>query len=496
MINSIVMETMSSMTPGEIKSFGKFIRSPYFNESPLLIKLFEILKKYYPEFTNRNLTKEKIHTKIFPGKKYNDDMMRKLLSDLQGLFEDFLTQSIFEENPFNKRMLLLERLDNKKLISQFERKLKQVEEEYMSGNEVSQEYFGRGLSVTTKKSDHIIGAGEMGQYNVQKMVLDTQSGRFNYFISDALINMLKIAQDYISLARFYSLDYSSLLVSKFFENFRMKEFIEQYKLHSPQYYPIIMIYYYNYIIQRAGENDYDDEIYHNLKKLVIENMKKFSLHERKIHMLFLENGCLGKIRVGRKDYLKEQHSIYKIMLENNLYIYRESDNMTTSRFLKILQNAIDIKEFDWAENFVRDYSGKLSPDITANMKNYSFARIHLSKGNYDKAVEFASKVKFLTFNLNFQTKILKLKSFYEMKYYDEILYQIDSYKRTLAKDKISPVQAKGKFSHFITFLNKIIRVQLSGNNDRHEINLISNDVARTADIYEKPWLEDKLSQLK
>jgi hypothetical protein len=493
MINSIVIETLRSFSSDEIRAFGKFVRSPYFNESPVMTRLYEALRKYYPEFSNRNLTKEKLHRKLFPGRKYNDETIRKMFSDFEKLLEQFLSHSYLDESLFDKNIFLLDRLDNKRLDKLFNRKLKKLEEKYIGGEDICEEYFERNFSLATKKWNHIIGRGAAGQYDAHDTVLETHSARFNYFITEALINILKMSQDFVSIARFYSVDYSSTLGGKLLENFSIKDFTAEYKTLLPEYYSIVMIYYYNYIILTTP--DADDSAYSSLKNLIFEHTGKFSLHERKIHMLFLENGCLAKIREGRNDFLRELHTIYKMMLSGRLYVYKDSHNMTTSRFIKVVQNAIDIKEYAWAENFIEEYSGELSEDAVTNVRNFSYAQLNFSRGDYDKAIEFSSQAKSLTFTQNFQSKILRLKSYYELKFMDEILYQLDSHRHTLQKDNISPLEAKKKFHGFMLFLNKLVKMYLSEDKSTGEINIIINELKKEENIYERQWLEEKFNLL-
>ncbi|MBL0108769.1 MAG: hypothetical protein IPP52_16165 [Ignavibacteria bacterium] len=51
-----------------MKKFGEMISSPYFNKQTPLIKLFDQIKIYYPEFRNEGLRKEIVYSGILPIK--------------------------------------------------------------------------------------------------------------------------------------------------------------------------------------------------------------------------------------------------------------------------------------------------------------------------------------------------------------------------------------------------------------------------------------------
>ena len=45
-----LIKLLREFTPREMNNFGKFVRSPFFNNQSTLIRLFDELKKYYPDF--------------------------------------------------------------------------------------------------------------------------------------------------------------------------------------------------------------------------------------------------------------------------------------------------------------------------------------------------------------------------------------------------------------------------------------------------------------
>ena len=58
MINTLLIDILRTFSAEEIKKFREMISSPYFNKQTPLIKLFDQIKIYYPEFRNEGLRKE------------------------------------------------------------------------------------------------------------------------------------------------------------------------------------------------------------------------------------------------------------------------------------------------------------------------------------------------------------------------------------------------------------------------------------------------------
>ena len=83
MHNSKLIRILQAFSPEEVKEFRKFIDSSFFNkEGAYIVRVFDELKKYYPQFENEAIAKEKLFKKIYKDKPYSDALMRKAGSAL------------------------------------------------------------------------------------------------------------------------------------------------------------------------------------------------------------------------------------------------------------------------------------------------------------------------------------------------------------------------------------------------------------------------------
>jgi hypothetical protein len=79
---------MKTFSKEEFKSFGKFIRSPYFNSRSAVIKFYDAVKSGYPDFSTDKFSNKILYASIYKDKKYNDANMRKLSSIMYSLTEE------------------------------------------------------------------------------------------------------------------------------------------------------------------------------------------------------------------------------------------------------------------------------------------------------------------------------------------------------------------------------------------------------------------------
>ncbi len=61
MIHSKSIQVLKTLSEEELKQFSDFLRSPFHNKNRSLIKLFDVLKKYHPEYEVEN---EKVYSKV------------------------------------------------------------------------------------------------------------------------------------------------------------------------------------------------------------------------------------------------------------------------------------------------------------------------------------------------------------------------------------------------------------------------------------------------
>jgi tetratricopeptide (TPR) repeat protein len=183
------------------------------------------------------------------------------------------------------------------------------------------------------------------------------------------------------------------------------------------------------------------------------------------------------------------------MLSSSLYTSEEKDYFSLVRFRKIIINALAIDEFDWVEKFVDNYLARLPQQYRDGMYYYSQALLNFRKKNFDAALENISKVKFEIYSVKFDAWGIKLKSEYELGYYEEAAYSLDSYKHSINTDKTSPHWMKARFQNFMNYFGKILKrkeneIDFFGKEKKDMVNEISN----TKEIIDKSWLTEKVGE--
>lgn len=484
MIKSKVIDIFESFSTKEIRQFGDFVRSPFFNKNENLIRLYEILKKEHPDYKSESFTKESVFKQLYPGKKYKDNEIRRNFSRLMELCEKFLVQmNISDPFLFETTKTVLHELGSRNINKLFRIKLKKADEQFKNYADIDEGYFKQKYEIESIKNN-------LSEENL----LDNRLLLFKNQMAHYLISILKLHQDLKIIRVMENYDYEKTLFNKFFERFDLAGFLADIKLEDETLYKILSIYYFRFVIS-LGEDKFDS-YYHELKKLIYDNLDKFSRREKYNVMLFLSNSASEKLSSG-KDFILEVHDINTKIIKEGLLKFDGELYIDLNKYRGILENALKLKKTDWALNFIEEHLTKLSPEKIDNLKNYSYSILSFTKGDFRYSLELISKInKYYNFHFEFITKSVKLKCLYELRYIEDIFYSLDSYRHLLKNNVTLPEPLKIQFRNFMIYFERCTKLRLQDRVSEVEVDMLKDEILKVERILEKDWLLQKADELK
>ncbi|MEM9918422.1 MAG: hypothetical protein AAF990_10025, partial [Bacteroidota bacterium] len=267
------------MTKVEQNRLRKYLTSPYFNRSKLLVQWYDLLCKIIASGKEDKWSKEKLWQKIYRGEGFDDVRYRKLNSDLLKLTEGFLAQSEYEKTQVHHTTFLLEAVKNRKLEKLYSSTKRQVDRALeVDGmfNRSATYYFNQYLA---QKNYYDLDKSSLQRTN--KANIETIAKNLDYFY---LSEKLKYYYETISrqsVATKHSYDISLI-----------EEIANHIKENDYDQVPAVAIYYQVYLTQKDPDNV---DHYFKLKNLLIEHGNEFPSNEAKEIYLTGINYCLKKI---------------------------------------------------------------------------------------------------------------------------------------------------------------------------------------------------------
>ena len=140
------------------------------------------------------------------------------------------------------------------------------------------------------------------------------------------------------------------------------------------------------------------------------------------------------------------------------------------------------------------YRNKLDPRHKDFAVNFAMAEILSARKNYNKALEYLSRINIEFSAEKFQVKALMLKIYYETGSYENAYSLIDSSRHFLRNDKQLPDSRKKSFLTFLSFGSQLINIKL--NPDEKKSVTLKKSIHRSRFFSGRDWLMEKIEELR
>lgn len=469
------LNLLDGFSDEEFKSFGKFIQSPFFNESKKLKDLYFFLKKYFNTHSLEKINLSVIHENIFGNEKYNYTKTRKLLSDFTFRLERFLVHNSIEKNSTNIKIALAN--EYRKIIpgKYFENEIVKLRKKLFESCLNSKSFYMSNLYLAEE------------EFKTKKYTLhsDVQiKNIIEVYKSAKKLNLFKRLEVYHFLVQnnitddeeFVKSGFQSL--SDFIKDIRKEMLLEDNTDKG--------MFLYYMVLQEILDKK-TGGIFEKCEKYIIEN----ALFIKKSDIEFVMNTIviyiINEINRGR-------YNNYSLLIENLKKIdkkgyFDDLIEVNHINFVEIVQFSILINENEFAESFIWKYFSKINAFYKEDSLNLSLAVLRYGQKRYGEVRRQLEKIKYKSYGFYLIAKSLLLRIYYEENTLNYILPLVDSFKHFLNRNKMVPQYFRESFLLFLNYLSKLTSIKKGNMKD---VFRIENKIAKEKNFYGKEWLEEKL----
>jgi hypothetical protein len=474
--NSLI-KLLSSFSPKEISEFRDFLLSPYFNKKNSVIKLFDIIRNYYPEFTGEEILKKNIHEKLFPGKDFNDTNLRVLVHNLNELAKKFIAYRHFESNKFEYDFSQFMGLLNKQQFSSLDKMISKLKNDLENCSFSAEEhnYYRFRLEY---ENIFFLSISHIGIF--EKFLEKADFEKVFYYLSSFYyLNSMRLYINILNLKLIYKKEFNTEHFEKMITLIDKSIFTDN---------PVIEIYYG--IIKLFDEGDQDNYLF-RIKEILTQIRN--SLHEDDLSEIYinLTNYCNRKINAGVLKFRKEKFEIYKE--ENELKLYSVNGFMPTVYYKNLVILALSLDEYSWVKEFIQSYKNELPADSMNNFYNYCMALYEFDMKKFDRSLEFLSRIKFDELYLKYDSKILQLMIYFETGEEESLISSLEAYRHFLTNNKLLPENKKELYTNFYKYFSRIFAGKIK--KDKLELRRMKDSITPEIKIFNKEWLIRKLDGL-
>jgi hypothetical protein len=482
------LRILGTFSRKRLNKFGEYLNSPYFNKTGALIRLFDIVKKHHPDYSN--ITEEYLRYSLSNGGKvYSKLFMKKLFSRMGKNLLEFVYTENLKINKYYISESVLNELKENNLKNEYLKTFNQAILNLSKLGLCSNNYLYQYMILTNKFNFDYERSRILKKKNYIRFIdeLDRMANKlFDFFIID--FTSLYFSSYFVSYNA--NFDFKQTDIYKIYNSMNFNS-LSEINIQQGDYHKT-----YGYLLKLYGNYD-NEEYYTNYKDMVFKYSDQMQKDEFAFHVHKLISYCILKIENNSSvnKYSSEIISLYDVFLNHRLFVRENNKYLSREIFRSIVLNTSRYGKTEWLIEFLNKAGDYLNPSEVENLSHYGYMYAYFYSNNFEKALHHANKIKLDYFIYKFDVKDLLLRIFYELGYTEETLNQIRSFLQFVRTEKISGAEWKRRYINFALYLEKIVKYR-AGDRKRIDIGFLENKLMKSDNVYYREWLIEKIQPLK
>ncbi len=456
----LLLKTFNSK---ELRAFGDYIKSPFFNKNQELVEFFFYLKKCAPLFPVKKIEKEFAYKKVFGKSNFEAKHLHYVMSFLLKLAEDFVAQIEYQHHQTLPDYHLLSALSKRKLSKHYSQALRKA---YQKLDQI--EY----KNVDFYFHQYLI-ADANNRYFQRKKVrefdesLQKASDFFDLFF---LSNKLRYLCEMLDRKKVLVADYDLKMLDS------IKAYLYDRDLSNT---PYVAIYYLILLLQTESETD---AVFENIQSLMAKHMDSFPLSDQKQIFFHVINFIIKKINKKEDKYLLECLKFYEDGIKRKIVF--DDGFLSPWTFKNVVRLGIRLEKRQWTKDFIENNYQLLSEKFRDDLYNFTLADYYFSTNELDKALRYFGKVDYNDIHtaLNAKTRILQI--YYDTDEFDALDSGIVSFNQFLNRNKQVSKSVATPYKNFLRLLNSLVKLK--------NIEQLEKDLSEMVSVASKSWLIEKI----
>lgn len=450
-----------------MRDFVAFVQCPLFNRREEVALLAAYLARFTVKIAEKPFTAEKLFKAAFPGEVLDEKKLRYAMSYTLECLRDFFSLMEWQTDQSEQQRLLLRALNRRELDRLFDRTIEKVElrEEKLASKD-AMHHFRRYENSLQKVKRHT------RLERAPKMDLQPIPDELTTFYVAEMLSQACIAL-------------SQQTVTGKTTHFKMLDAIlEVVREGEMLKSPAVAMYYHAYQMLCQPE---DEHHFQQLRELALVHESSFD-HET-MHWIYmvLSNGCVQRLNLGKKAYMRHVFEIYRSAIERG-FITASNGYISSFIFKNIVRVSMAVGEKSWAAHFLETYKQHLHPGERDEIYRYNLAFFHFQNGEYDKAMPLLQTVDSDDPHYNVHNRRMLVRCYYELGEFDALESLLQSFAIYIKRQKqLGYHQMLGL--NFVRFVSRMVKLPP---NDPAAKEALIRDVMAEKKFNDREWVLEKL----
>lgn len=478
MIGSKLLPLLSSLSPTEFRRMRKVFQSPFFTTNERHLVLYDLLKKHYPTYHSPKLEKEKVFERLYPGKPFNDGLLRVMIREFTQMVEEYLLLSKMRSEDYERKKMLAKIYKDRNLYAFFAKETQYLLKDLGGGAFRDWEYYSERYELNFDYYFHPSTQKLTDRDQTLETLMNSLDKQF-------LLAKFRLASEMKNREKTLSRQYYI-------------RFLEAIKEVSVKFYddrhPLFQLFPLLFDLYNSTENE---EIYKELKELFSASFTKLRTFDQSLFLTQLINYAIRKINSGDNDYYKEALDLYEIGLETKLVL--RNDEIDQAVFGNIVLLGCNAGQFEWTQNFIAEYKDYLKKDIREDVVTFNQGMWYFHQNDFENAYDAFVNYAFApTFQIKVRLNLVR--TLFELflkddSYYDLLISHIESFEKYLHRNDLMTTELREADLNTLSVIRRMT-TGLIANKDKSKLkNAILSQMEQKGKFVVKNWLLKKIEEV-
>ncbi len=482
-------DILSILTFKEFKHFGDYIRSPFFNVPERVAALYGFIENNYKAVMSGNFGRGEIADKVLSGSRTPENI-RKLFSDFNKETEKFLSLTEFENDRDYQMLALLRRLRSKENsgetanqrenFSRLAQKLNDAEKE-ISPMSPDASYYLKALNVFGEKSLSEPVSG----FHKYSPALQNESDMLDAFYMSSKLLKFQIMFSKQQLNK-QPLGYRWDMYEE------ITGFIEKNNDRIKEKFPDV---YTRFLMTKMAVSR-DDGLINECASYLYSLDGRMANEQLADFYSDLYNYITIRIGEGKHELREAQLNLFKHLDDKNLLYDVPPGKIHAYTYKQAADTAFHMKDFLWAEHFLKKYSGAIDSLNSKDIINLLNAKLHYYKNDSQKARVSLARVDYNDYIHYLDAKMFLLCIEYDAENFIEAGLIIDSLNKYLKSHTDIPESSADNSKSFLYYAKTLLNMKETGCDSFMHEKLAEALVRDERPIYARKWLIEKLDEMQ
>jgi hypothetical protein len=474
---------LKSLHSDEHKEFEKFLQSPFFKASEQYLTYFKYLCKRHPGFELNKEALQAAYRRCFGQDSLTDSKLYNLLSGLSKQVEAFfVARLVFDSDnnaPSLYDQLLVKSLGTRNMRDYFRAESQRLIDDtvYQSVKEF-ESYFA-----LHKLHEQVYYNPDTPKFSEQPPHLQQAVDLLDLYYC---LTKLRLSAEMKARERILNVRYEMQMLDAVLTRTAAPELLDAH--------PLLAVYHHltNLYLKGVDEHGFRDLMH------VFNNKIQYLPKVDRIILLRHLINCGISLNTRNVAIEAELLSLYKLAIASDMLL--EGNRITESSFINIVNLAGQCKEYDWAKDFVTQFSPYLEESKRQPSIDLAMAGLYYIEGKLDEAQDCLGYTIFQIPSFEFLGRALLLKIVFDRylnlgKDYEFLIAQLKAFERYIQIKQIT-TEKRDAYLNWTKYLRKLATVKFEMVVvPIHQKELLRVKLQQVQPIVSKRWLEDKLDAL-